>query len=367
MNYCVSDKNNKNNKLEVLRCFAFLGVFLGHAIPEKIDGLHLGYWSVSIFLILNGFLMVYNYYGKKKIECVSLKDNIIFAYKKINKLYLLHALTTIFFVVLIIGGDTVEYSVAIIKLMMNLLLLNEYIPSASLNPPAWFLCTLLLSYFIFPWILRKFEKNYSIRKAYILILCAIFFQLVIGIVGNQFSNITINNSLMDRDVSVWFIYCYPLSRIWDVIIGYNLGYIFVNSKDEASESKCNRLELIAVVSNIAVITASTAMDIPVWIQRVLIYTIPSCLLVYSFAKGKGKVSNFLVGKITMYIARISPYGYLIHPVVFGFITFVYYHVPFITDPAWFERTYAGWIRLTVGFVFTVIASEVWMRIVNKKR
>ena len=156
----MTDK--KINTLEVLRCFAFLGVFLCHTNLKIFNCL--GGWGVSIFFILNGFLMVYSYYGKNRIEYASVKNNIIFAYRKINRIYLLHIFTMIpFFIRLLVGEKTVDFSVAFIRLVMNVLLINEYIPSHSINGVAWFLCTLVLSYFLFPWILRHMEQKYSKR------------------------------------------------------------------------------------------------------------------------------------------------------------------------------------------------------------
>lgn len=362
----MTDK--KINTLEVLRCFGFLGVFLCHTKLKLLNCL--GSWGVSIFFILNGFLMVYSYYGKKRIKCASVKDNIIFAYGKINRIYLLHIFTMIpFFIRLLVGEQTVDYSVAFIRLIMNVMLINEYIPSSSLNGVAWFLCTLVLSYFLFPWILRFMEQKYNIKKARLLIVICVIIQLLIGIIGNTFSGFSIEHELFDRGLSGWFIYFFPLSRTWDIIIGYNLGYLYINSKHEQSEKVYSILEVFAVSLNIAVIfivaSGTTAISIPSWARSVLIYTIPSCLLIYSFAVGKGKISNIIVCRLTMYIAKISPYGFLIHHVIFVFIAMIYWRLPMIKDPFYFDSTGGCWIKLTVGFVFTVIASELWMRVVNK--
>ena len=51
---------------------------------------------------------------------------------------------------------------------------------------------------------------------------------------------------------------------------------------------------------------------------------------------------------------------------FVFIGISYWHLPFISDPKLIDATYGCWVNLTIGFVFTVILSRVWMRIVHFK-
>lgn len=45
--------------LQSLRCIAFFGVFLGHTQLTSFSSC--GNWAVSIFLVLSGFVMTYNY------------------------------------------------------------------------------------------------------------------------------------------------------------------------------------------------------------------------------------------------------------------------------------------------------------------
>lgn len=49
---------------------------------------------------------------------------------------------------------------------------------------------------------------------------------------------------------------------------------------------------------------------------VFIYCIGAMVLIYSIAQEKGIISGILTNKITLYLARISPYAYLIHWGVF---------------------------------------------------
>lgn len=349
----LQDKRIKT--LEVLRGVAFLGVVLSHTGLKYIGSW--GHWSVSLFFILNGFLMVHNYYGKNRIGSVSVKDNICFAYRKTRGIYPLHVITMIpFFIRCVAGEDGIIN--AIVKLILNMLIIQEYVPDMDLNAVSWFLCTLVLSYFIFPWIVKMMEDNYNNRKAAIAIVISIIVELLIGYRGGNTLSIS-NMGLTD-----WIIYKHPFSRIWDVIIGYNVGYLFITCRHEFSEKVYTIMEWFSAVLNISVIALSTLniMHIPLWLRYVLIYTIPTSMLIYSFAVGKGKVSNKLVCKFTMYMAKISPYGFLIHFVIFTLIGMVPYHIHWIKDPAYYNLNYGCWINLSVGLLLTIIASEVWMRI-----
>lgn len=59
------------------------------------------------------------------------------------------------------GSDKVDFYNICLKLLCNLLLIQEIIPMndyglyRSINPVSWYLCTAVLSWFIFPFIIKK--------------------------------------------------------------------------------------------------------------------------------------------------------------------------------------------------------------------
>ena len=91
------------------------------------------------------------------------------------------------------------------------------------------------------------------------------------------------------------------------------------------------------------------------------------VLIYSFAQEKGVISGILTNKITLYLARISPYAYLIHYVVFRYLAFVLYHFPvgIIAQSQQEALRLWGVVNITVGLVITVILSEICIY-VNKR-
>ena len=56
----IENKKNKLHSLQIVRFFAFMLVFCEHA-----GVLHTGKFGVSVFIILSGFLMLYNYAHNK--------------------------------------------------------------------------------------------------------------------------------------------------------------------------------------------------------------------------------------------------------------------------------------------------------------
>ena len=72
------------DNLQGLRAIAFVLIFLSHCGIGD-----LARWSVTLFFVLSGFLMVYNYFSRDTVAC-SIKQNVLFSYKKINKLFWLH-------------------------------------------------------------------------------------------------------------------------------------------------------------------------------------------------------------------------------------------------------------------------------------
>lgn len=94
------------------------------------------------------------------------------------------------------------------------------------------------------------------------------------------------------------------------------------------------------------------------------FTPISCALILLFAYGKGGISNNLVCNQLLYVAKISPYAFLIHYVVFRYISFIMWHLPRFGGEQ-FASHYGGLVNITIGFGFTIFASNLWI-IINKK-
>lgn len=378
-------KNNNKTiiTLEFLRGCAFLFVFLGHTGLFKAVFFSIGIGAVSTFLVLSGFVMMYSYYGKDKIKRISLKDNLCFAIKKLKKLYLLHIICTVIMVIrlIILGYFNNENVVLIsIKLILNALLIQEYFPinGRSINSVSWYLCVTMLGYFVFPWFLRCFEKSYSKRKAIVSVIVCIIIKIAIGFVYRMIPSVpNYDTMLWDNDLCQWLIYRFPFARIWDIIIGFNLGFLFIHFKDYSYHTwQVTCAEIIGIAFVVFASMCFNALSLKSdaenyifnfhperWWTYSLVFLPSSIIFVYSFATQKGKISNLLNNKIVLYLARISPYAFLIHYVVFSYLEIVYYHLP-VFSIGEFDINYSGFLYLTVGLFVTIILTELYMRLLN---
>ena len=131
--------------LQSLRALAFFSVMFHHTGISFLNSV--GRWGVSVFFILSGFVMVYSYYNKNRIQISSVTESVCFAFKKLKRLYLLHILCTLAMMLFyFIGDNTSSYINAAVKLFLNALYIQEWFPldDRSPNTVSWFLCTILL-------------------------------------------------------------------------------------------------------------------------------------------------------------------------------------------------------------------------------
>lgn len=353
--------NNKTRivTLQSLRCFAFLGVFISHACGT----LYLGRWGVSVFFVLSGFLMTYNYFGSKRLNAKNVKDSIIFSFSKIRDLYPLHIITTLFFVFLsFVGENKAQISItSIANIISNFLLIQTWLPFEgfrSITGVSWYLCTFVFTQFMFPFI-NKYMEKYNKKKAYVILSLSTIILIAIGIMDKILSTFGILSGVL---------YEHPLHRFWEFFIGCNVGYIFLHRNHNLEKFKYTLLEFVAIclvfISNIA-----NALLIGDEWSTVLVFIFSTIVIIYTFAIGKGRISNLLTNNITSYIAKISQYAFLIHIVVFKCLEIVYYHIPNINIVE-FDTKYGSWIKLSLGLILTIVSCEFWLKLINytpKKR
>lgn len=151
----------KLESLQAVRALAFLGILTSHCGVSE-----LGAWGVSVFFILSGFVMVYNYLPGSDRITLSWKANWSFSIKKIAKLYPLHLLMMCIMVLLelVIWGEEIvaRLKPLAIGIVTNVLLVQTWIPQGtvyfSLNGVAWYLSCCVFLYFMFPYLLKGISK-----------------------------------------------------------------------------------------------------------------------------------------------------------------------------------------------------------------
>lgn len=319
------DNRKKILSLQGLRALAFIGIFTEHA------GLsHLGSWSVSCFLVLSGFLMYYNYgVGGVFQGDNSVKDNIIFAIKKVETLYPLHCFTFIVAMVIYWDNqrlDSVRHIIIwIMKVVFNLLLLQSLIPKAefywSFNAVSWYLSTAAVMYLAFPYIrkgISKIKGNYGITIRFVAV---IIFQGMISVLLLIFhdwvSNVPITIS---DDLTKYVTYICPLYRMGDFYLGCLLGYAFCKRFVLLKNLKAASVFELLSFSAVFYLQIIESKQIGFWgtaaFRYSLLYIFDTLLLIYLVGLNKGIISKYILSsRILVWIGNISGYAFLFHQLI----------------------------------------------------
>ncbi|MBQ2944590.1 MAG: acyltransferase [Ruminococcus sp.] len=343
------------DNLQGLRAIAFVLIFLSHCGIGD-----LARWAVTLFFVLSGFLMVYNYYSRDNIAC-SIKQNILFSYKKINKLFPLHLIMLLPVLALTLysalKGGTLGFDFIInqsLVLLSNVFLVQSWIPVRAFyfgyNGVAWFLSVCALLYFVFPFVLKNLKKKASRKKAIFVMTGCFALQCVFSVFVN-----VVNCEWITAHKD-YLVYIFPLYRVLDFVIGCNLGYLFLNcnhSKDD-SKVKFTVFELLAILTSIV---TSAALGFAGWGD--VLYSakdLPGIvLMIFVFAFNRGFVSKLLSVNMFVWIGNLSAYTFLIHQVVINLLQIV-----------------AGnkYIVALVAFVITLVGAVVYERVdkaIRKRR
>lgn len=167
--------------LQSLRFIFFVMIFMSHF---EYDGLPAfdagGDCGVSFFFILSGFVLSSAYGNKVSSDGFRYRQ---FMARRVKKLYPLHLLCLLAFVVINIRSMDAG---TLVRLLPNLLLVQSWIPSAgfyfSANAVSWFLSDILLCYSVFPVVFRAVRRMTpmaltgawaAVLAAYAVLLCNI--------------------------------------------------------------------------------------------------------------------------------------------------------------------------------------------------
>lgn len=373
--------------LQALRAMAFLGIFFAHA-DFFVSWSSLG---VSVFCVMSGFLMMYNYEGVG--EPMPVRGRLRFSVNKIKKLYPLHIVTMVFAVLLTLAlmlwhGDGMRaYARLAGETVLHVLLLQTWVPhasvSVSLNGVSWYLSAALFLYFVFPcvapWIRRRSNKLLAVLCAAMLgaqIAACIPFLYLAG--ESSF-------------VYIWFMYFFPVFRLGDFFVGCCLGKAYGDSAAGGKIAKgmgngeCSpggagcrlgsggtgpggRLSLGYSLAEIA----ATALTVVVclWLKQghssgillaafrnwTTLYIPLAAAWVYLFAANRGIITVILNNKLLVSLGNISGYVFLIHYVV---VLYVNNMLNF------FDIEVSGWPRTGLAMLelaVSVIASLLYIRI-----
>lgn len=325
----MSEKSTKILSLQGLRALAFAGIFTSHT------GLtNLGPWGVSCFLVLSGFLMYYNHGLGGAQDSSSVKDNIVFAIRRVKALYPLHCVTFIITLIVHLDEqklDSVRHIVIwVLKALANILLLQSCFPKSefyfSFNTVSWYLSTSVILYFAFPYIRRLINRIKIKHEIMIQFVIVIAIQSTVSVLLLIFSN-QINRvpMIISDDLTKYVTYICPLYRMGDFYIGCLLGYVFLHNGFDIKINKkiVNGIEVLSLTV-IGLLHLIYNKQVGFFgtdaFRYTLLYTLDAMLLVYIIGLRKGFLSKYVLSsRIMVLIGDLSGYAFLIHPLIIAVI------------------------------------------------
>lgn len=284
--------------LTSIRLFFILIIYLFHChVPYSQN---MGCFGVSFFFILSGFVLSLSY-KEKILRSISYKE---FYIKRISRIYPIHLLVlSLYVLVSIITNETIVNHINwLFKLILNLLLLQSYIPISTVYfsfSGAWFLSTIILSYLLFPYAIRLVH-NYK-YKSYLLLMVIPICMLLYS--GNQ---------------AMYLFYINPIVRFGDFFLGICLADVFRRIDKNISYQQATFLEICALILSITLYCISLKYNIGSF-NYSCFYWLQSCILILLLGINKGFISKILSNKIFIMGGKLSFAFFLFHPFLIHFL------------------------------------------------
>ena len=347
------------NGLQFLRLVAFLCIFFSHAMTEFSI---LGAAGGSIFIIISGFLMTYNYYDRE-ITINPFK----FAVRKIKTLYPLHIVFMLIALIVpvmavISAQNTSSLWTLIPTVLCNILLLQPWVPSAavyfSLNGVSWYLGLCLFLYLVFPFILKKLKRIRTKKQIAVSMVIVFALEACVSVIAYFFASKTITDFFSVH----WLTYIFPVSRTLDFLMGCFLGLIVV--KYGRINSKHNGLWCALSLAVFAAVVILCLCNVPVfnwqWINSSLLFLPVTSFLILAFSCEKLPAEKVLCSKPILFLSGLTPYAFLIHQVLINLNKY-------LLESIFGSGALTTVINIVVSMTFTLLLSLLYQRIISKKR
>jgi peptidoglycan/LPS O-acetylase OafA/YrhL len=381
--------------LQIIRTIAFLCIFFFH-----VNVFHEAFsrWSITVFLMLSGFLNVLHGY-EKEISCTP-GSLIRYAFRKIRGIYPLHIIMTFIAFALYLlsfGSGAVEHlrsnaATIISKLATNILLISDWGPKngawygifSEYNIVSWYLSLSLILFILTPVFMKIMHRIYdnadkvgSKEK-----LSTAHLIKAIVVMGTIYAITIVINVLFQRTNPdyIAFLYEYenPLSRVGDYLISMQMGYLFIaynkglcirtNGQDDGRVIGIwFIISIVSFAASIALLATGIGLygtEIYWIVSSGFYFTIPIAVMIYAIARSEGicdKLYSNGFGQraidIFLILAGLSQYAYLIHVPVINLIHGVYKRVGDVNPAIW----------CVLSFVVTMAAAIVVKRIKSSKK
>jgi peptidoglycan/LPS O-acetylase OafA/YrhL len=342
--------------LTSLRFFAALAVLTSHlyflrSVDNPIKPIadtffHEGYFGVSFFFMLSGFILSHTYQDRLVQRRISSKQYLLLRLSKIVPLHLITAF--ICWHLLLFWNQKTEFSVIVV----NILLLHSWIPDAkwyfSLNAVSWSLSVELFFYTTFIVLARCSTRSLQkVAIIWFLVISAIATAMIICDNGNLGTD---NGELK---LSHWFFYIHPVVRLLDFLVGiliYRLSFVKKPVRYASFNELCSMFLLLSGMY------VFSTFKLPDLLRVQLLYLPIITYVIYSFSDGTGIVSKRLKGKFFVLLGEASFSLYMIHKTIIDNAYAIYQRLALSMSLVVFS------VLLTL---FCITASVVTYKVVEK--
>ena len=274
--------------LQSLRFIFVMMIFMSHFDYRDIRGFDAGGdCGVAFFFILSGFVCSLGYGQRIREGAFRYGD---FIWKRLKKLYPLHLLCLLFF--LLVSQTTLD-----MKVMTNALLLQSWVPDPewyfSCNKVSWFLSSLLFCYVVFPFVYRHLSRYLTL--AVLLAYAAICW-------------------LIPYDQVNAVLYVFPLVRFVDFYLGMLLFRLYERKPGMDVRSW---MEVLLVVLLFVALTVYPFMDAK--LRNAPLFWLVLLPLILVFAQESGVVSRLLKSRPMFFLGSLTMPLFLTHQILIGIL------------------------------------------------
>jgi peptidoglycan/LPS O-acetylase OafA/YrhL len=291
-----------------LRFFAALHVVVTHTAsftqeelpPWASNIVSSGYVGVSLFFVLSGFILTYNYLDSDQTALRGSDNQFRIArVARIYPLYLVALVVAAPSLLVTVWSGHVSFSDFVLALVLAPLMLQAWSLTAALvwNAPAWSLSAEALFYALFPFMLRRAARMTE-RSVFLAIVASWVIALAI----------TVGQSISASD-RIWleFVVHFPLTRVWEFCIGVLVGVGFLKFSWRVPRSAV----IPIVVAILGVLTCAESVA-PQGVVSNAMFVPLFCVLILALSTGEGYVARLLSTRFAVLLGEASFAIYLLH-------------------------------------------------------
>lgn len=274
-----------------------------------------GYIGVTFFFILSGFILSYSYLDRLQTGRIT---KVGFWVARVARIYPLHLLTFVaslpIAIYLLIKSDG-----SFLTLLPNMLLVQAFFPVPeiyfSANIPSWSLSDEMFFYLLFPLLLFS-------RTTLLVVISAVIAALQLCLMA----------SVPGQEQQHFWIYVFPVCRLFDFIIGILLFRLYRYLDIESAALKVNSFQVVSLGGLLLFFFAKEL--VPQSFRYDLYYVLPMSMVILSFACPGGVLSRLLESRALVLLGEASFSLYLIHQLTIRYLNGANTLLLGFAGPAW---------------------------------